>query len=144
MDRWGPGMLGDREQTYHAKMQGGGKGPYQSMKRVTLSWKWVVREARTEEGLTLSLPSTQLPHYSRNKYRRKTAGRYQVVRQAGPASWHGFFGAFPSGLWQDETIAAPSIFARKSWCLKEMDWNSLASWKETWLKGIVERRRKRV
>ena len=79
-------MLGDREQTYHAKMQGGGKGPYQSMERVTLSWKWVVREAGTEEGLTLSLPSTQLPHSSRNKYRRKTAGQYQggKARQALP------------------------------------------------------------
>lgn len=37
--------------------------------------KVVVREART-----------QLPHSSRNKYRRKTAGKYQVVSQAGPAS----------------------------------------------------------
>lgn len=79
-------MLRDREQKRHAKMQGGGKGPYQSMERVTLSWKWVVREAGTEEGLPLSLPSTQLPHSSRNKYRRKTVGQYQVVRQAGSAS----------------------------------------------------------
>ena len=31
---------------------------YQSMERVTLSWKWVVREAGTEEGLTLPLPAT--------------------------------------------------------------------------------------
>lgn len=79
-------MLRDREQKRHAKMQGGGKGPYQSMERVTLSWKWVVREAGTEEGLPLSLRSTQLPHSSRNKYRRKTVGQYQVVRQAGSVS----------------------------------------------------------
>ena len=40
----------------------------------------------TELEVVVREASTQLPHSSRNKHRRQTAGQYQVVSQAGPAS----------------------------------------------------------